>query len=125
MTRKYEDFPSLLGEVCHAAEIHPDEKVIEALTEERVKEQRRPFLHIDPEIVEMIRALKDGGSRELAGAKAAGLTPIWATWFLERWPDADARLEKADPFRAACDRCRRPEEVVRYVRSRRGYEGAK
>ena len=28
----------------------------------------------------------DGGSDELRGAHAAGLRPIWATWFIERWP---------------------------------------
>lgn len=28
----------------------------------------------------------DGGSDELAGAQAAGLTPFRARWFLDRWP---------------------------------------
>ena len=28
----------------------------------------------------------DGGSDELRGAAAVGMTPYWATWFLERWP---------------------------------------
>lgn len=28
----------------------------------------------------------DGGSDELRGAHAAGLRPIWATWFIEQWP---------------------------------------
>ena len=28
----------------------------------------------------------DGGSNELAGATRAGLTALWATWFLDRWP---------------------------------------
>lgn len=28
----------------------------------------------------------DGGWDELGGADAAGLQPIWATWFIERWP---------------------------------------
>ena len=28
----------------------------------------------------------DGGSDELSGAKRVGLTPLWATWFLDRWP---------------------------------------
>ena len=28
----------------------------------------------------------DGGSDELNGAAAAGLKPIWATWFIEAWP---------------------------------------
>lgn len=28
----------------------------------------------------------DGGSDELSGAAAAGLTPCWATWFLTQWP---------------------------------------
>lgn len=41
----------------------------------------------------------DGGSQELSGAAAVGLTPYWATWFLDRWPDgkrsAEARREAA------------------------------
>ena len=28
----------------------------------------------------------DGGNDELAGADQVGMTPFWATWFLERWP---------------------------------------
>ena len=28
----------------------------------------------------------DGGRNELAGAERAGLTALWATWFLDRWP---------------------------------------
>ena len=28
----------------------------------------------------------DGGSDELRGADAAGLKPVWATWYIERWP---------------------------------------
>lgn len=28
----------------------------------------------------------DGGSDELAGAAAIGMTPYWATWFIDRWP---------------------------------------
>ena len=30
----------------------------------------------------------DGGRNELAGARGAGLTALWATWFLDRWPSA-------------------------------------
>jgi FMN phosphatase YigB (HAD superfamily) len=30
----------------------------------------------------------DGGSDELIGAQRAGLTPYWATWFLDQWPSA-------------------------------------
>lgn len=33
----------------------------------------------------------DGGHHELSGAAAAGLTPYWATWFLDRWSVAKAR----------------------------------
>lgn len=28
----------------------------------------------------------DGGNDELSGADRIGMTPFWATWFLERWP---------------------------------------
>ena len=30
----------------------------------------------------------DGGSDELVGAQQAGLTPYWATWFIDQWPIA-------------------------------------
>ena len=29
----------------------------------------------------------DGGSDELAGAAEAGLTPYWASWFVDKWPE--------------------------------------
>ena len=55
------------------------------------------YMKPDPEIyelacrrlaVELQRAIfvGDGGSNELAGAAQVGLTPYWATWFLDRWP---------------------------------------
>ena len=28
----------------------------------------------------------DGGNDELAGADRVGMTPLWATWFLDQWP---------------------------------------
>jgi len=28
----------------------------------------------------------DGGHDELSGASEIGMTPYWATWFLDRWP---------------------------------------
>lgn len=28
----------------------------------------------------------DGGSNELRGAADAGIRPLWASWFLDRWP---------------------------------------
>ena len=29
----------------------------------------------------------DGGSDELSGAAEAGLTPYWASWFVDKWPE--------------------------------------
>lgn len=35
---------------------------------------------------QMALFIGDGGGDELTGAAAAGLTPLWARWFLEQWP---------------------------------------
>lgn len=35
----------------------------------------------------------DGGDSELVGARDAGLSPYWATWFLDRWPAKTKRME--------------------------------
>ena len=40
----------------------------------------------------------DGSSSELAGARRVGLQPIWATWFLERWPSW--RMSEVEPAAA-------------------------
>ncbi len=55
----------------------------------------------------------DGGSRELFGAKRVGLTPVWATWFLEKWPEW--RMDYVDPFALECLRCKHPDDVVQFI----------
>jgi FMN phosphatase YigB (HAD superfamily) len=52
----------------------------------------------------------DGGDSELAGAAEAGLMPWWATWFLERWPEWEARFDRRDAHRFR--RVRSPGELV-------------
>jgi len=52
----------------------------------------------------------DGGSDELRGARAAGLRPVWATWFIERWPwDWPANVAETA---AGFPRCRTPAELA-------------
>ena len=55
----------------------------------------------------------DGGSSELAGARRVGLLPIWATWFLDRWPSW--RMSRVDPEAAKCKQCRDPGGLVRFI----------
>lgn len=43
----------------------------------------------------------DGGSSELAGARRFGVEPIWATWFLERWPGW--RMSEVEPEAGPAD----------------------
>lgn len=53
----------------------------------------------------------DGGSDELHGATNAGLTPLWATWFLDQWParKGNPRLHE----QAACfPRIRNPLDIL-------------
>jgi putative hydrolase of the HAD superfamily len=38
----------------------------------------------------------DGGSDELTGAQQAGLTPYWATWFLDQWPFAKQSAQQKE-----------------------------
>ena len=56
----------------------------------------------------------DGGSSELAGARQVGLRPVWATWFLDRWPSW--RMSRVDRESATCKRCRDPRDLVRLIR---------
>ena len=61
----------------------------------------------------------DGGSSELAGAAGAGLTPYWATWFLERWPGWEASAESRNPA-ARFPRLTSPSEVVSLLKGKNG-----
>lgn len=57
----------------------------------------------------------DGGDSELTGAAEAGLTPYWATWFLDRWP----AWKRSPAARAEAGRFPRvwsPQEFVEMVR---------
>lgn len=55
----------------------------------------------------------DGGSDELAGAIAAGLSPLWATWFLDRWPD---RISHIQPIPSSVRRAEHPSEVIQIIK---------
>ena len=57
----------------------------------------------------------DGGSSELAGARGFGVEPIWATWFLERWPGW--RMSEVEPEATSCRRCRDPADLIGIVRN--------
>lgn len=62
----------------------------------------------------------DGGSDELAGARAAGLQPLWCTWFLDRWPEGirpngfpgDGWRQHPSDSDAPYPRVRRPEDLL-------------
>jgi len=60
----------------------------------------------------------DGGDGELMGASEAGLTPWWATWFLERWPDWETRFTRPGLWRFR--QLRSPGDVMRLVMSHSG-----
>lgn len=53
----------------------------------------------------------DGGFDELAGAEKAGMTPYWASWFVDRWP-AWRRAQPVYKEAAAYPRLRSFREVV-------------
>jgi hypothetical protein len=58
----------------------------------------------------------DGGDGELLGALEAGLTPWWALWFLERWPNWETRFSRPGLWRF--QQLRSPSDVVRLVAAR-------
>lgn len=64
----------------------------------------------------------DGASAELSGAAQVGMTPCWATWFLDRWPAwkrAGLGWEKSHRY----PRLRTPAELVAAVAARYKPEG--
>lgn len=64
----------------------------------------------------------DGGSNELAGAAQVGLTPYWATWFLDRWP-ASKRARAGRELAAQYPALSSINEVVAIVEASRMLEG--
>lgn len=58
-----------------------------------------------------------GSFDELIGARAAGLTPIWATWFMCQWPTKTALRHEAAMTRQTFQRAKRPADVTTTVRS--------
>ena len=179
MRGEFPDYHSVVRDICKAAKVKPNERVIEELYQERLEEKSFGFRQLDAGVVNMITRLRelgylvavvsntthdevdswtscqlgqliddpifsfavgsmkpepaiylealrrldcvaseavfvgDGGSSELAGARRVGLQPIWATWFLERWPSW--RMSEVEPAAANCKRCREPSDLVRFI----------
>lgn len=57
----------------------------------------------------------DGGSDELMGAQKVGMTPLWATWFLDAWP-----IEKPRGNHAQFTRVATPNALLEFVERTRG-----
>jgi len=169
LTGELADLAEVLGEICCVLGHESNEAVIRRLYQERLAIKTRPFLSIEPAVLEMVPQLGgmsmklsvlsnasseeiaawddcalaaifddavfscqvglvkpdrriyelackrldvlpqsalfvgDGDSDELMGAARAGLTPCWARWFLDRWPDWKRSPElrsRASRFRA-------------------------
>jgi putative hydrolase of the HAD superfamily len=66
----------------------------------------------------------DGSFDELRGAESAGLTPLWASWFVRRWPADLAHDRRADVRAGGFREARTPSEVVRVVDGLFGRSGA-
>jgi FMN phosphatase YigB (HAD superfamily) len=58
----------------------------------------------------------DGSFDELLGARAAGMRPIWATWFMPGWPPALAATQEAVIAEQRVERALTPSDVVAVVR---------
>jgi FMN phosphatase YigB (HAD superfamily) len=58
----------------------------------------------------------DGSFNELLGARAAGMWPIWATWFMSGWPPALAASHEAVVAEQRVERADTPSDVVSVVR---------
>ncbi len=59
----------------------------------------------------------DGSSDELVGARAAGMRPIWATWFMSGWPCDLAVAHEARVAEQQVERADSPADIVAVVRS--------
>jgi putative hydrolase of the HAD superfamily len=58
----------------------------------------------------------DGSFDELLGARAAGMRPVWATWFMPGWPPALAATHEAVIAEQRVERALTPSDVVVVVR---------
>jgi len=54
----------------------------------------------------------DGSFNELLGTRAAGMSPIWATWFMSGWPPALAATHEAVIAEQRVERALTPSDVV-------------
>ena len=179
MTGQLRQYSDVLREICRSCRIPPPEEEISAMQAERLAAKARPFERMDPQVIEMLSALRqtgcriglisncshdeiaawdaselpaqvdapvfscveglikpdpaiyqltcdrlevdtgaavfvgDGGSDELRGADAAGLKPVWATWYIEKWPWN--WVEKAARTSGAFPRCRRIRDLPALV----------
>ena len=59
----------------------------------------------------------DGSFDELRGAAKAGITPIWASWFISRWPSHLAAQRRLDVEGLDVREASSPEEVLPMVRA--------
>lgn len=59
----------------------------------------------------------DGSSNELLGARATGMRPIWATWFMSGWPRDLAIAHEAVIAEQGVERAGAPSDVVAVVRN--------
>lgn len=57
----------------------------------------------------------DGSFGELAGAEAAGLTPLWASWYVNRWPERLAEPRRRAVVEAGYTELVRPSDLGRLV----------
>lgn len=69
----------------------------------------------------------DGGSDELIGAERVGMTPFWATWYLDRWPYgigprarfAGGETRQFDEHEPPYPRMKSPSDLVDWLQPRR------
>jgi putative hydrolase of the HAD superfamily len=57
----------------------------------------------------------DGSFGELGGAEAAGLTPLWASWYVNRWPERLAVPRRSAVGEAGHTELVRPSDLLRLV----------
>lgn len=57
----------------------------------------------------------DGSFGELDGAKAAGLVPLWASWYVNRWPERLAVPRRGAVVEAGHTELARPSDLVRLI----------
>jgi len=65
----------------------------------------------------------DGSFDELAGARRAGLQPVWASWFVGSWPANLSTARREEVFMVGVPEATQPSDVIAHASASAAREG--